>query len=616
MGVVYEAFDRERKETVALKTLRDVDPVSLYRFKQEFRSLAELSHPNLVPLYELVAGDAADGATDWFFTMELVEGAMDFRGYLGAGLPEPHDSGSDETTTDMRTRQDVGAPGLDATVLTTHGPAGTVTSDAPEAKPAGGVLPAMRVDAARLRPLLQQLALGVQALHDAGKLHRDLKPSNVLVRPDGRVLLVDFGLVAELSDAPTPSEIQADVPAGSPSRLSHQSTDRGLAGTIGFMSPEQAGRRPLTPASDWYAIGVMLFSALTGRLPFTGQAMAVLQGKQEREAPRPSEFAAGIPDDLEALCVDLLRLRPADRPAGAEVLARLGVTADAGRSERLPFIGRERHLAALDAAYARLRGGDTVVCHVHGRSGAGKSALVSRFLAGLTGRAEAPVVLVGRCYEQESVPYKAIDSLVDALTHHLLGVPHEVSKTLVPPQAAELTRVFPVLNRVEAFARASRRSRASTDPRETRAFAFAGLRELLRRLGERAPLVLCIDDVQWGDGDSADLLAGLVAAPGAPRLLLLLSYRDEYATTSLCLQRLGGQPGTQLADALCPIPVAGSAMFLQCCRYFELYNAANVAGATFPPLTMATTGPDAVIRPDRMAAVVAAPLGSTTCLAS
>src|SRR5579859_3216033 len=77
MGIVYEALDRERQTRVALKTLRNVDPASIYRFKIEFRSLAELSHQNLLPLYELFYEDDR-----WFFTMELLEGATDLLTYI------------------------------------------------------------------------------------------------------------------------------------------------------------------------------------------------------------------------------------------------------------------------------------------------------------------------------------------------------------------------------------------------------------------------------------------------------------------------------------------------------------------------------------------------------
>ena len=507
MGVVYLAHDRRRGESVALKTMRRVDPLALFRFKHEFRALADLSHPNLVGLHELFATGGL-----WYFTMELIEGT-DFISHVRAIR------GPDDVETEL------GEAGLAA----------------PSVGP-GELRPLSPDQAGRLRKALRQLVEGVCALHDAGKLHRDVKPTNVMVTRGGRVVLLDFGLSVEL---------------GQPGRP--QAAEDQIVGTVAYMSPEQGRNQPVSAASDWYSVGVMLYEALTGRLPFQGKPRQVLAIKWRTDPPAPGTLVPDVPEDLDALCVALLRRAPEERPTGLEILARLdgetaparaeadgsGPISGAWQAVAGHLVGRERHLEALRDAVEIVRGGQPVTTLVSGRSGTGKSVLLQSFLETLSGEADT-VVVSGRCFERESVPYKALDSVVDALSLYLKSLARTEAEGLLPPDIVLLARVFPVLLRAEAVAAAARPAFEPPDQQELRRRAFAALRALLARMGDRKTLVVAIDDLQWGDPENAALLFDLFRPPDAPVLLFLGCYRSEDEETSpflrVFLPPAAGQP--------------------------------------------------------------------------
>ena len=512
-GEVYEAFDHERSSAVALKVLRRSDPAALFRFKREFRTLADLAHTNLVNLHELISDH-----DHWLLCMELVRGSNFFDHiYVRAeGAPTP--------------------------LTPASSPPGDLTTVPPSAlfdSPRGGSgarLPVSgRPHEQRLRASLAQLADGISFLHRHRILHCDIKPSNVLVTLEGRVVLLDFGLATGLA------------------RDAEGLSNTEFAGTPEYVSPEQAAGAELTEASDWYSVGVMLYLALTGRLPFTGSLASVLNEKQHRDPDLASVVGRDSPADLVLLCQQLLQRDPGARPSGAEVMRRLQTLAHGSRRatvepERrdLPrvFVGREHHLATLRTALSETRSGKAVIVHVTGASGMGKTALVNHFLRTVQEAEPEVLVLKGRCYEREEVPYKALDALVDSLASHLSALPRGQVESLLPRGMSALARVFPVLQRIAAVAAATPQRPAIEvqDSHELRRRAAAAFREMLGRLSERRPLVLSIDDLHWGDVDSALLLRELLRAPDQPSLLLIASFREEEASRSPLLREwLPGQ---------------------------------------------------------------------------
>jgi serine/threonine protein kinase len=496
-GVVYEAFDRERAQAVAVKTLSYFTPAALYSFKQEFRTLADVHHQNLVLLHELVVTEG-EGA---FFVMELVPGT-DFQSYVMRPADQPP-AGVIPSAESLQ--------------------AGAAARSAP---PALGTSPA---DFDKLRGACRQLVEGVRVLHGAGKLHRDIKPSNILVTPEGRVVIMDFGVATELP------------------RLAGEnlSEERAIVGTISYMSPEQALAEEPSAASDWYSVGVMLYEALTGTPPFVGTAIEILTNKTLCEAAPPSTCVLGVPPDLDSLCRALLECDPKKRPTGPEILRRLGATrsvrpipslglvVDGAHSTSL--VGREPQLRALRDAFEEVLSGRSITVRVTGASGMGKSAVTQLFLDGLI-ESGAAVVLRGRAYERESVPFKAIDSVIDALSGYLIHLEEHGGAVALPDDIAVLARVFPVLRRVPSVSDFV--SKEAAGPQVVRQRAFFALRELLTTLTNRKPLVIYIDDVQWGDADSAALLLELTRPPHAPAVLFVMTQRDEDLPTSPFLKEM------------------------------------------------------------------------------
>jgi serine/threonine protein kinase len=499
MGSVYQVVDRARKTRVALKTVGRVAGDSLLRFKREFRALQEIHHVNVVELGELFERDG-----EWFFTMELVSGT-DFLQHVRPGS----------------------TPGSDDTV--SSGGSFAVTELDPTAAPKGAwrraarpaVLARPAFDEGRLRAALAALARALCALHQCGHVHRDVKPSNVLVDGNGRVVLIDFGLITDLAD---------------PER---HSDDGHVMGTLDYMSPEQGAGMAVGPESDWYSMGVMLYEALTGRMPIEDSGLQALIRKQTEVPPSPSELVASVPADLEALCMDLLHTDPAKRPGDLEILRRLkaddtdGEVApspqpDLPSSERIEvFVGRDAELGELEAQLARVLGGEQAIVTLSGPSGLGKSALLRRFCKMVSVAHPEALVLLGRCYEQETVPYKALDAVMDQLSRWLKHLPNERVEKLLPDDVVLLERTFPVLQRVPAIAHARRDLAEVKDPQQRRIRVLRTLRALFRTLARRLPLVVVIDDFQWSDEDSQRMLDELTAPPDPPPLMLLFAARSD-----------------------------------------------------------------------------------------
>jgi len=249
MGEVWQATDSVIGRTVAIKILKDEylgDPGFLERFRAEARHAALVNHEGIANVFDY---GEEDGSA--YLVMELVPGEA-----LSTIMEREHE---------------------------------------------------LPVD--KVLDVVTQTAAALHAAHGAGLVHRDIKPGNLLITPDGRVKITDFGIARIADQVPLTATGQ-------------------VMGTVQYLSPEQASGHPASPTTDIYSLGIVAYEGIAGRRPFTGESQVAIALAQIND--QPPELPTTVPEPVRNLIFACIAKNPADRPASAAHLARAAQTLRCG----------------------------------------------------------------------------------------------------------------------------------------------------------------------------------------------------------------------------------------------------------------------------------------------
>jgi tRNA A-37 threonylcarbamoyl transferase component Bud32/tetratricopeptide (TPR) repeat protein len=514
MATVYLAHDLKHERKVAVKVLRPELAASLGtdRFLREIKITANLGHPHILPLL-----DSGETDQSLFYVMPYVEG---------------------ESLRDRLERE-------------------------------------RRLPIEETLKLASEVADALGSAHRQDIVHRDIKPENILLR-EGHAVIADFGIALAVS-------------AAGGDRL----TETGLSlGTPVYMSPEQIGGASVDARSDIYALGVVVFEMATGQPPFEGPNPLAVAVKHETMAPPdPRTINPGLPDEIAQLILKCLAKDKQERYQNAnDMLAELhslehrqAAPADAGMRVTSPpavsrtvdregdvFVAREQELVRLRALLGEAIAGHGRVAFVTGDAGTGKTALLSAFACNAEAHHPRLVVASGKCDAHTGAgdPYmpfreilllltgdvdelhaagtltaehaRRLRSTVASAARSLLETGSDLIGTLISGTGL-LARVTAATggNAVEWIedlkVLVERKRTVPADTTLQQASILDQTTRLLQSVGRERPLLLIVDDVQWADSGSIDLMFHLGRRIAGSRILLLGAYRP----TEVALGREG-----------------------------------------------------------------------------
>ncbi len=464
-GVVFKAEDTRLGRTVAIKVIKGegLDQESFARFEQEAKATAGLSHPNIAAIY-----DIGQEGESHYLVLEFVDG-----------------------------------PNL------------------------GGLIraqPGARCDAATTLRIGSQVCQALEYAHSHGILHRDIKPENIMITSAGLPKLMDFGLARAL---------------GGPSL-----TQRGvIIGTPAYLPPEQALGKRSDARSDLYSLGCVLYEMITGRPPFHGDEPVKVIFSHINDLPiMPRKLAPEIPEALEQVILKLLAKDPDRRYESARELlqalksvkeaaeaepARVGVPIEEKAAGKMPtpeprwaqaLVDREQEIRLLRARLDAALRGEGGLVFITGVAGIGKTRLAYelRSYAKLRGTQ----CLMGKGGEREgAVPYQPWSDLIK---EYVRWAPPLLVFKAAGTFATELVKLVPELG--EKLGTVPPAVPAPSAQQHVR--LYEAVTQFFVNISKEVPLVLFLDDLQWFDDASMELLHHVARAIITEHLLVVGAYRD------------------------------------------------------------------------------------------
>jgi PAS domain S-box-containing protein len=386
-------------------------------------------------------------------------------------------------------------------------------------------------------PIAIQLTTALEAIHASQIIHKDLKPQSVVFNPQsGEAKIISFGLSSQLT--------RESPPVVSPTLLE---------GTLAYLSPEQTGRvnRAVDYRSDFYSLGVTFYEMLTGERPFqSGDDVALIYAHVARTPVPPHERRAHIPRVLSQIVLKLLAKTPEERYQSAHGL-RADLEAcweqwqasgaiqdfELAQSDQTDFFqipqklyGRETEQAQLLTAFERVRQGATELVLVGGPSGSGKSALIQEL--------RKPLAYTGGHFVygkfdrlHRNVPYFALMQAFQELIHQWLAegagplaLWREKLLAALGPNGKVLVEAIPSVELIIG----PQPPMQTLPPGESQNRFNLVFQDFIRVLAQpEQPLVLVLDDLQWADSGSLQMLRLPLTDPGIRHLLLVGAYRDD-----------------------------------------------------------------------------------------